>query len=394
MGTGRAKGPLSGLRVIEMAAMGPVPFGGMMLADFGAEVIRIDRMGNSGLGVPMENRFDLTSRGHRSITLDLRNPEGIDLALKLVDTADVLLEGMRPGAMERLGLGPETCLAKNPHLIYGRMTGWGRSGPMADRAGHDINYISMNGVLHSIGLSGGSPVPPINLVGDYGGGAMFLVAGILAALYEVRKSGIGQVIDCSMLEGASYLMTPVHMFRNAGMWKPERGANLLDGGAPFYRVYETADGRYMAVGAIEDKFYRLFVDGLGLDVSKLPNPMNSEYWPELTAIFSDAFMSGTRDEWTEIFLPLDACVTPVLSVDEAIEYQHNQERESFVEIDGIVQPNVAPRFSTTPVSVDCAAISAGEDSRAILEELGVSDRKIANLFEEGVVASAQDSKST
>jgi alpha-methylacyl-CoA racemase len=229
-------------------------------------------------------------------------------------------------------------------------------------------------------------VPPINLVGDYGGGAMFLVTGILAALYEVRQSGMGQVIDCSMLEGSSYLMTPVHMFRNSGMWQAERGSNLLDSGAPFYRVYETTDGRHMAVGAIEDKFYRIFVEGLGLDMSKLPDPMNRKFWPELTGIFSDVFLSKTRDEWAEIFLPLDACVTPVLSVEEAIDFQHNRERESFATIDGMVQPNVAPRFSRTTVSVDSAAIRSGEHGREILEELNIPDQEIGVLLQEGVVA--------
>ena len=341
--------PLHGTRVVEMSALGPVPFSGMMLADLGAEVIRIERAGSPPPGLPMDARCDIMSRGRRSITVDLRQAAGRDLVLTLLEGADILLEGMRPGAMERLGLGPEACLQRNPRLVYGRMTGWGQSGPMAQTAGHDINYIALNGVLDAIGLEGGPPVPPVNLVGDYGGGAMFLLVGVLTALLEARNSGQGQVVDASMLEGSSYLMTTLHMFFGAGMWREQRGTNLLDSGAPFYAVYETSDGQYMAVGAIEPKFYAEFIAALGLDAARLPPPLDRKHWPALKQRFAEVFRGRTRDEWSGIFEQRDACVTPVLSVREAMSHPHNRARNSFVEINGIPQPNLAPRFSRTPV---------------------------------------------
>lgn len=379
------KGPLHGIRVIEMSALGPVPFCAMMFSDLGAEVIKIDRAGAARPGVPMDQRFDVMSRGRRSIALDLKHPEGIEIVLQLVSTADVLIEGMRPGAMERLGLGPETCLARRPSLVFGRMTGWGQSGPFAERAGHDINYISLNGVLHSVGLSGGPPVPPINLVGDYGGGSMFLVTGVLAALLEVQTSGKGQVIDAAMLEGSSYLMSTIHMFTGAGMWSGGRGNNLLDSGAPFYRVYETSDGQYMAVGAIEPKFYSEFVAGLGLDISALPSPMDQQQWPTLHKLFAETFLTRSRREWTTVFEQRDACVTPVLSIEESSEHEQNLQRENFVEVSGIRQPNIAPRFSRTPASVEPRVSQAGAEGRDLLQELGLGQARIKELCDSAVV---------
>lgn len=385
MGTGNNTGPLAGIRVIEMAALGPVPFSGMMLADLGAEVIRIERAGAFPLGVPMADRFDIMSRGRRSIAVDLKCPEGIEIVLQLVTSAEVLMEGMRPGAMERLGLGPDECLARNPRLVYGRMTGWGQTGPLAQHAGHDINYISLNGVLHSIGLEGEPPVPPINLVGDYGGGSMFLLVGLLAALLEARTSGKGQVIDASMLEGSSYLMTTIHMFTGAGMWQAERGTNLLDSGAPFYSVYETSDGKYMAVGAIEPKFYAEFVAGLGLNIDSLPPPLDRKQWHALKQTFTAAFVRKTRDEWTEIYTDRDACVTPVLSIEESTEHEHNRQRNNYVNVSGITQPNLAPRFSRTETGVDATTTQAGKHGRDILQELGIPEPQIADFLRRNIV---------
>jgi alpha-methylacyl-CoA racemase len=382
-----ASGPLSGVRVIEMAALGPVPFAGMMLADMGAEVIRIERAGAPPPGLPMDPRFDIMSRGKRSIAVNLKHPEGRELVLQFAESADILLEGMRPGAMERLGLGPDVCMKKNPRLVYGRMTGWGQSGPLAQSAGHDINYIALNGVLHSIGLAGGPPVPPANLVGDYGGGAMFLQVGVLAALLECRASGQGQVIDAAMLEGSSYLMTTLHMFYAAGMWQPQRGTNLLDSGAPFYSVYATSDGEHMAVGAIEPKFYAEFVGGLELDIAQLPAQMDSARWHALKDIFAACFLRKTRAEWTAVFEQRDACVTPVLSVQESITHEHNRERGNFVEIDGLTQPNMAPRFARTPADVTNKPSRPGADSRTLLQQLQLSNEQIDNLIAQNVVQS-------
>jgi alpha-methylacyl-CoA racemase len=378
-------GPLAGVRVIEMSALGPVPFAGMMLADMGAEVIRIERAGAPPPGLPMDQRFDIMSRGKRSIALDLKHPRGRELVLQFAENADILLEGMRPGAMERLGLGPDVCMQRNSRLVYGRMTGWGQTGPLAQTAGHDINYIALNGVLHSIGLAGGPPVPPANLVGDYGGGAMFLQVGVLAALLESRISGQGQVIDAAMLEGASYLMTTLHMFSAAGMWQPQRGTNLLDTGAPFYAVYATSDGQHMAVGAIEPKFYADFVKGLDLDIAQLPAQMDRGQWNKLKETFAACFLRQTRDQWTAIFEHRDACVTPVLSMQEASAHAHNRERGNFVEIDELTQPNMAPRFGRTAADVRNRPSSATVDSRTLLQELRLSSEQIDALIAENVV---------
>ncbi len=382
--------PLSGLRVIEFAALGPVPFAAMWLSDLGAEVIRIDRRDNPGLGIPMDNAEDCMLRGRRSIVVELKVPRGVELALQLIDSADVLMEGMRPGKMERLGLGPEVCRARNPRLIYSRMTGWGQSGPLARKAGHDINYISMNGVLHSIGLEGGPPVPPINLVGDYGGGAMFLLTGILAALHQVGSGGEGSVVDAAMVDGSSYLLSAMHMFAGLGMWSSERGTNLLDSGAPFYGVYPTSDGRHMAVGAIEPQFYSELLDGLGLDVEALPSPLDRRTWPLLKERIGAAFASRRRDEWVEVFRNRDACVTPVLTMEEAVRHEHAVERDSFVEAGNGVRPNPAPRFDGCDLTASATVPKAGEDTRQILAELGLSAGSVEKLLQQRVVAAAGD----
>ena len=385
MTTTAEMGPLSGVRVIEMSALGPVPFAGMMLADMGAEVIRIERAGAPPPGLPMDQRFDIMSRGKRSIALDLKHTRGRELVLQFCENADILLEGMRPGAMERLGLGPDVCLERNPRLVYGRMTGWGQTGPLAQTAGHDINYLALNGVLHSIGQAGGPPVPPVNLVGDYGGGAMFLQVGVLAALLESRASGQGQVIDAAMLEGSSYLMTTLHMFYAAGMWQPQRGTNLLDSGAPFYCIYATSDGQHMAVGAIEPKFYAELVAGLELDMAQLPGQMDRGQWDTLKQIFAGCFLHKTRSEWTSIFEQRDACVTPVLSVQESLDHAHNRERGNFVEIDGVTQPNMAPRFARTPADVRNQPSAATEETLSLLQELQLSSEQIDDLLTQNVV---------
>jgi alpha-methylacyl-CoA racemase len=386
------KGPLSGVRIIEMSALGPVPFSGMMMADMGADVIRIERAGAPPPGLPMDQRFDLLSRGKRSIALDLKHPRGRELALQLIDGADILLEGMRPGAMERLGLGPDDCMPRNARLVYGRMTGWGQTGPMSQSAGHDINYIALNGVLHSIGMAGGPPVPPVNLVGDYGGGAMFLLVGVLAALLEARNSGKGQVIDAAMLEGSSYLMTTLHMFYGAGMWQSERGTNLLDSGAPFYAVYETSDGEHMAVGAIEPRFYAELLAGLELEDDAVPAQMDRRQWPRLKQIFAERFIDRTRNQWTAVFEQRDACVTPVLSVEESIAHEHNRQRGNFVDIDGVTQPNLAPRFGSGPERVRNKPTVPGRDARTLLQELGLSGEKIRELIAGHIVQATDQTR--
>lgn len=383
--TGERHGPLAGFCIVELSALGPVPFAGMMLADLGADVIRIDRTGGNDLGFPMDEDRNTMERGKRSIKVDVRSEAGRRIVLDIVATADVILEGMRPGAMERLGLGPDDCMARNARIVYGRMTGWGQTGPLAQTAGHDINYISLNGVLHAVGLKGGPPVPPINLVGDYGGGSMFLIAGILAALLETRNTGKGKVIDAAMIDGSSYLMTAVHLFAGAGMWSQDRGTNFLDSGAPFYCVYETRDGKHIAVGAIEPKFYGELVAGLELDISELPPPLDKRKWPDLKKTFAEAFARKTRDEWTDVFTARDACVTPVLSMDEALEHEHNRARDSFVEIAGTVRPNVAPRFEGDELNADADVCLSGTNTREILRDLAYDDDRVDRLVDKGIV---------
>lgn len=369
-------GPLAGLRVIEMAGIGPGPFCAMLLADMGAEVIRIDRRDG-----PPGSRRDVAGRGRRSIALDLKSQAAQQAVLRLVAGSDGLLEGFRPGVMERLGLGPEPCLKANPRLVYGRMTGWGQTGPYAPTAGHDINYIAISGALDAIG-TGQTPVPPLNLVGDHGGGGMLLAMGMLAALLHVARSGQGQVVDAAMSDGAALLMAPIYGMRAAGRWGAPRGANLLDGGAPFYGVYACADGRHLAVGPIEPAFFTEFLNRLGLPAADFAARDDRSHWPALRARIAVAIRARPRDAWAAIFDGSDACVAPALSMAEAPAHPHNAARGTFFERDGVVQPAPAPRFSATPATAGGPARLRGEDGRAVLAEAGFSDDEIRTLLAE------------
>ncbi|TDC99505.1 CoA transferase [Saccharopolyspora terrae] len=367
-----AEGPLAGRRVIELAGIGPGPFASMMLADLGAEVVRVDRPGGSFFAG--KEHVDLLNRGKKSILLDLRRPEAVQTVRALVERADVLIEGYRPGVAERLGVSPEECLARNPRLVYGRMTGWGQDGPLANLAGHDISYIALTGALHAIGEAGGPPRIPLNLIGDFGGGGAYLVIGILAALDEARRSGRGQVVDAAIVDGTAHLLAGTHMMLAAGGWADQRGVNLLDGGAPFYSVYETADGRYMAVGALEPKFYVELLGKLGLDEDPARQNDRSR-WPELRRRIADAFVRRTQEEWNEVFAQSDACVAPVLSLREAAEHPHIKARGSIVDRDGLLQPAPAPRFSRTPTALGASPPVPGQDTDEVLASWGVGGRQ-------------------
>ncbi|MDI3314102.1 MAG: CaiB/BaiF CoA-transferase family protein [Mycobacterium sp.] len=356
-------GPLKGLRVVELAGIGPGPHAAMILGDLGADVVRVERPASSG-NAPR----DAMLRNRRRVTVDLKSTEGRRLVLRLVAKADVLIEGYRPGVTERLGLGPGDCAAVNERLIYARMTGWGQTGPRACQAGHDINYISLNGVLHAIGRSGERPVPPLNLVGDFGGGSMFLLVGILAALWERQSSGKGQVIDAAMIDGSSVLAHMMWAMRAAGMWSDERGTNLLDGGAPYYDTYRCADGRYVAVGAIEPQFYAALLAGLGLDAADLPGQNDRGHWPELRARLAEVFASRDRDHWAKVFADSDACVTPVLAFGEVHSEPHVAERNTFYEADGGLLPLPAPRFSRSAPDRPRPPGEPGCDIEAILDD--------------------------
>ncbi len=359
-------GPLQGLRVVELAGIGPGPHAAMILGDLGADVVRIERPGKGG-GVPAGDR-DAMLRNRRSVVADLKAPEGRDLVLQLVAKADVLIEGYRPGVTERLGLGPEDCAKVNERLIYARMTGWGQDGPRALQAGHDINYISLNGTLHAVGRKGERPVPPLNLAGDFGGGSMFLLVGILSALYERQASGKGQVIDAAMVDGSAVLMEMMWSFRANGMWSDERGTNMLDTGAPYYDTYETADGKYMAVGAIEPQFYAELLKGLGLDGADLPAQNDISRWPELREAFAKAFAAHDRAHWTKVFEGTDACTTPVLSFAEVLDEPHVAERNTFYDDEGNLQPMPAPRFSRTQPGRPTPPPQRGADTEAVLRD--------------------------
>jgi len=367
-------GPLSGVRVLELAGLGAAPFAGMVLSDLGADVLRVDRGGRQDAAPD-----DPLNRGRRSVVLDLKSEAGLAVALRLADAADVLSEGFRPGVAERLGIGPQVCTARNPRLVYARMTGWGQHGTLSARAGHDINYIALAGALDPIGRAGGPPVPPLNLVGDFGGGGMLLALGVTAALWERERSGRGQVVDAAMVDGAALLTSFLHGLRGAGLWTDERGTNLLDGGAPFYDTYETADGRYMAVGALEPQFYALLLDGLGLSAAELPDQHDRTGWPVLRARFAAVFATRTRDDWAAHFADIDACVTPVLGLAEAPHHPHNAERGTFTAVGGLVQPAPAPRFSRTPAAVQRPPATA-------LSEWGFGPEEIAGLRRTGAVS--------
>lgn len=358
-------GPLTGLRVVELAGIGPVPHAAMLLGDLGADVVRVERP--TAAFDPTGDRRDYTLRSRRSVAADLKSEAGRELVLRLIARADVLLEGFRPGVAERLGVGPQECHEVNPALVYGRMTGWGQDGPMAAQAGHDINYISLTGALHAMG-AGDRPAVPLNLVGDFGGGSMFLVTGVLAALWERQRSGAGQVVDAAMVDGATVLLQMVWAFRGAGAWTDDRAANLLDGGAPFYDTYTCADGGWIAVGALERPFYAEFLAGLGLAGEDLPEQMDRSGWPRLRARFAEVIASRSRDEWAETFAGTDACVTPVLSFGEAVRAPHVTARESVITLDGIPQAAPAPRFSRTPAGTPSAPPVPGGDTAAVLAD--------------------------
>jgi alpha-methylacyl-CoA racemase len=358
-------GPLQGLRVVELAGIGPGPHAAMILGDLGADVVRIERPGKSG--VPQGTR-DAMLRNRRSVAADLKSDEGRELVLRLVAKADVLIEGYRPGVTERLGLGPEDCATVNERLVYGRMTGWGQDGPRAQQAGHDINYISLNGVLSAVGRKGERPVPPLNLAGDFGGGSMFLIVGILSALWERQTSGKGQVVDAAMVDGSSVLAQMMWSFRASGMWSDERGTNMLDTGAPYYDTYATADGKYVAVGAIEPQFYALLLQGLGLDAANLPDQNDVSRWPELRATFTDAFAAHDREHWAKVFDGTDACVTAVLSFGEVETEPHITERGTFYQDAGHLQPMPAPRFSRSVPPTPTPPGERGADLEAVLRD--------------------------
>ncbi|AYC32749.1 CoA transferase [Pseudomonas cavernae] len=379
-------GVLSGIRVLEFEAIGPGPFGTMLLADMGADVVRIDRPTAPGdLGPKFDGpRIDITGRNRRSVTLDLKRPEAVATALELIERADVVIEGFRPGTMERLGLGPDVALARNPQLVYGRMTGWGQTGPLAERAGHDLNYIALSGVLSGIGPAGGRPVPPLNLVGDYGGGGMLLAMGVLAALLNVQRGGQGQVVDAAMTEGAAQLGSVFWGLVASGNWREERGSNLLDGGAPWYDTYRTLDGQYMAIGPVEGRFYAELLEKLGLAEANLPKQHDRSGWPRLREAFIQAFLGRTRDEWCAVFEGSDACVAPVLGFAEAANHPHNQARGSFIEVNGVVQPVPAPRFLGTPSAQPRPAPARGEQGAAALRDWGFDEQGIERLCAQGL----------
>ncbi|HEY3732299.1 MAG TPA: CaiB/BaiF CoA-transferase family protein [Streptosporangiaceae bacterium] len=376
-------GPLHGIRVIEIASLAPAPFGCMILSDLGADVLRVDRAELCGPDAVAPT--DPLARGRRSIGLNLKDPDGIGLLLRLADSADVLVEGFRPGVAERLGFGPDACLARNPRLVFARMTGWGQQGPLAATAGHDIDYIAVAGVLHGIGRAGQRPVPPLNLVGDFGGGGMLLAVGVLAALVERERSGLGQVIDAAMVDGAALLNTFLYGLLAGGAWREERGVNVLDGGAPFYDSYETADGRHVAVGALEPKFYAELLAGLGLEHANLPAQHDPAGWPVLRERFTAAFRERTRDEWAKVFGPTDACVAPVLTPGEAARHPHTAARGTFTEAGGVVQPAPAPRFSRTASGGPAAPPRPGADTEDVLTGLGLTDPEISALRTAGTV---------
>ncbi len=379
-------GPLSDLKIIEIAGIGPGPFTAMMLADMGADVIRVDRAQNVSGGDPSIPPADISNRGRRSIGVDLKHPDGVEAVLALIEQADGLIEGFRPGVMERLGLGPEAALARNPRLVFGRMTGWGQDGPYAPTAGHDINYIALAGALDSIGRRGGPPVPPLNLVGDFGGGGMLLAFGMACGILSAQRTGEGQVVDAAMVDGSAILTTMFHAFRAMGIWEDERGTNMLDTGAHFYDVYETADQRYVSIGSIEPQFYAELLRLTGLEGEELPWQHDKGQWVSMKERLAAIFATKTRDEWCELMEGTDVCFAPVLTLGEAPQHPHNVHRGTFVELDGVVQPAPAPRFSATPPSVQRPPAHAGQHTDEVLAEWGLAADRIAELRQAGAIA--------
>ncbi|RZT87132.1 alpha-methylacyl-CoA racemase [Pseudonocardia sediminis] len=381
-------GPLTGVRVVEFAGLGPGPFCGMVLSDLGADVVRLDRIPDPG-ATPTDMdglSSGILARGRRSVGVDLKHPDGRAVAEQLVDGADALIEGFRPGVMERLGFGSDECLARNPRLVYGRVTGWGQDGPYARAAGHDLNYIALAGALAPIGRRGERPVPPLNVLGDFAGGGMLLATGILAALVETGRSGRGQVVDAAMVDGSAYLMTMMYEMLGRGGWTEERGSNPNDGAAHFYDVYETADGEHVSIAAMEPKFYAELLERLGPDVARdLPGQWDRDRWPEATEKLAAVFRTRTRDEWCALLEGTDACFAPVLRMSEAPQHPHNRHRGTFVEVGGVTQPAPAPRFDRTPASVARPAAAPGEHTDQVLAEAGLSGDRIAALREAGAV---------
>lgn len=370
-------GPLEGMKIVEVGGIGPGPFCAQMLADMGADIVRIDRLGPVNRRISA--KYDILHRGRRSIAIDLKNPEGVEAILRLIEQAEALIEGFRPGVMERLGLGPEDCWKRNPKLVYGRMTGWGQEGPLAQAAGHDINYISLSGALHAIGCAREKPIPPLNLVGDFGGGGMYLAFGIMCGVYEAQKSGQGQVVDAAIVDGSASLMSIFFGMHASGFWSDKRGLNLLDGGAHFYDTYETSDGKWISVGSIEPQFYALLLKHTGIDDPDFQQQMDMEKWPGLKKKLTALFKTKTRDEWCEIMEGTDVCFAPVLTFEEAIKHPHNVERKTFVELDGVIQPGPAPRFSRTKPEIQGPPPLLGEHSESALKDWGLDEHKIEAL---------------
>jgi len=381
-------GPLKGLKVIEMVGIGPCPFAAMMLADMGADVIRIDRKPDPDAANPypiLGTKFDVMARGRRSLALDLKDPRARQLVLDLIAKADVLVEGFRPGVMERLGLGPDACLDRNPRLVYGRVTGWGQTGPLAQAAGHDLNYVALSGMLHAMGRADSPPVPPLNLVGDFGGGAMMLAFGVMCAAWEAKSSGKGQVVDAAMTDGAALLGAMMYGMRAFGSWSDERGANLLDGGAPFYDCYACADGKFISIGAIEPQFYAQLLALSGVEDPQFRKQWRQADWPELKRKFAALFATRTRSEWCALLEGTDVCFAPVLDMAEAPRHPHNAARATFVERDGVTQPAPAPRFSRTEAGIGAPASGPGQDGAAVLGDWGWSATSVEALRRAGVV---------
>ncbi len=378
-------GPLKGVRIVEFSGIGPGPMCGMLLSDMGADVAVIDRLEPSGLGLPRAPKYDVSRRGRMSAALDLKHPDGMACALDLIRGADALIEGFRPGTMERLGLGPDVCLKANPKLVYGRITGWGQDGPLAQSAGHDLNYIALSGALAAIGKKGEAPTIPLNLIGDFGGGGMLLALGLLAAIIEARTSGQGQVVDAAMAEGAAMLLGPFFGMMAAGLHSVERGANILDGGAPFYDVYECKDGRYVSVAPVEGKFQRELLERLGFDSAAFPKMTDRANWPAAREAIAARLLEKTREEWCAILEGTDACFAPVLDMREAPQHAHFKARSSFIEIDGVMQPAPVPRFSRTVPRTPAAAKGAGAEGRALLLDWGFDQARVDALLAQGVL---------
>lgn len=379
-------GPLTGLKVVEIAGIGPAPFCAMLLSDLGAEVLRVDRVEQAEKGVSLDPRLDLFNRGRKSVAVNLKSAEGVDAVLQLAGRADVLIEGFRPGVMERLGLGPEACLARNPKLVYGRMTGYGQYGPMSQAVGHDINYIGIAGVLHCIGRRGGLPVPPHNFIGDLGGGSLYLAFGLMAAIYEMQRSGKGQVVDAAMTDGAASLNTFAYALLASGSWSDTLGDNLLDSGRPWYDVYQTADDKYVAIGSIEPRFYKELMSKLGIDPETMPGQHDPSGWDQIRDVLTRTFRGKTRDEWCSLLDGSEACFSPVLSPAEAVHHPHNVARQTFTDFEGVVQPAPAPRFSRTPGSIQAPPARPGEHTASALADWGFSESEVAALQASRAVA--------